>query len=584
MGLTRRNRSSRGTGARRAYIGLACSFHDSALAIVGDDGEVRFCESTERHLQDKRAMNVVPDRLLQIPDLLAEHCPPGAELVLAKTWTQRSHLSDVQLLVRRYSNHSGAARFASLAQLASTALAGNNIRLYAGNRGLYGVDVEAVEVRAYDHHRTHAANACYTSDGSDAAVAILDGLGQGTSTSYFRFVDGRLERLPGSVSVNSLGLFYAYVTDWCGFSPFKGEEWKVMGLAGYGTVDPDIERTMRSIVDTDGLRLVYPTDRAGYRAALARMAHLGREAAGDQDARAAIAATGQAVFADRAAAVLTALHERTGIDHLVVGGGCFLNSAFNGQIVERTPFTSVHVPFAPADDGNALGAALLAYLDDHPERARSLSVGSPFLGSRASKLTIEHVVRFSGVPDVRQRPDWGPRQVAEVLAAGGIVGVMRGRAEMGPRALGNRSILADPRDPGIKDAINERVKFREQFRPLAPCVLPDHVDDLFVNCQRSPYMDRALVTTTKMQELAPGAVHVDGTARLQSVDRDRSPFLAEVLEAFFDLTGVPVLINTSLNVMGKPIVHSVEDALATYLTTGLDALVVEDLLLQKGTP
>jgi carbamoyltransferase len=184
---------------------------------------------------------------------------------------------------------------------------------------------------------------------------------------------------------------------------------------------------------------------------------------------------------------------------------------------------------------------------------------------------------------VRRYPETIASEAASVLAAGRLLGWVQGRAEFGPRALGNRSILADPRDPGMKDRINRLVKFREEYRPFAPSVLEGYGEGYFLDYQDSPYMERTLHFRPEAALRVPAVVHVDGTGRLQTVKREWNPRFWELIEAFRGLTGVPLVLNTSFNVMGKPIVHSVEDAVAVFLTTGLDVLVIEDLMLAKPT-
>jgi carbamoyltransferase len=191
------------------------------------------------------------------------------------------------------------------------------------------------------------------------------------------------------------------------------------------------------------------------------------------------------------------------------------------------------------------------------------------------------LARYGGGLQVQHFPETIAPQTARRLADGRLVGWVQGRAEFGPRALGNRSILADPRDPGMKDRINGRVKFREEYRPFAPSILDEFGPEFFFDYQASPYMERTLRFRPEAAERVPAVVHVDGTGRLQSVIRESNPRFHALLEAFRDLTGIPLLLNTSFNVMGKPIVHSVEDAVAVFMTTGLDVLVIEDYLFEK---
>jgi carbamoyltransferase len=294
-----------------------------------------------------------------------------------------------------------------------------------------------------------------------------------------------------------------------------------------------------------------------------------------------LAYTGQHRFCELSAELLRNFDRKGVSKNLVLGGGCALNSSWNGRITRETPFTKLHVPMAPGDDGNALGAAWLAFYEDHPQSRPVPAIHSPSLGSTLDTRSLEHLVEFNG-GRVERFPDGPHERVAELLAQGKIVGWARGRAEFGPRALGNRSILADPRDPGMMRALNDRVKFREEFRPFAPAVLDECGAEWFEDYQPSPYMDRTLKFRPESIRCVPAVAHVDGTGRLQSVARDRSPDFYRLIDAFRRRTGIPIVLNTSFNVMGKPIIHTVQDAVSVFYTTGLDVLVLEDVVIQKS--
>jgi carbamoyltransferase len=306
-------------------------------------------------------------------------------------------------------------------------------------------------------------------------------------------------------------------------------------------------------------------------------------ATGDKDVlRAArLAASFQAYFTEIVLRLTRALHARGGSDNLAYAGGCALNSAANGRIVGASGFKALHVPCAPADDGNALGAALY---ERHVARGLPYAprTMSPYLGSEPDRAELDHILDLSALPHERfTTPDALAARVAGLIAAGHVVGVMRGRAEFGPRALGNRSLLADARLPGMKQEINRLVKFREDYRPLAPAILHEHGPDWFEGYQASPYMERALPFKDAVKSRVPAVVHADGTGRLQSVTRELNPWLHALLSAFHAATGVPLVVNTSLNVMGKPIVHGVKDAIQLLYTTGLRHLVIGDVLLER---
>ncbi len=239
----------------------------------------------------------------------------------------------------------------------------------------------------------------------------------------------------------------------------------------------------------------------------------------------------------------------------------------------------LHVPMAPGDDGNAIGAALLAWQADHPER-HVPKFRSPYLGSQPNAATLARLQTHGVAPClIAETPDQLADAVATELAGGAIVGWMQGRAEFGSRALGNRSILADPRPSGIRDRLNASVKFREEFRPFAPSILHEFGPEYFENYTASPYMERTL--RWRAGRAPAGVHHADGTGRLQSVTRDANPLFHTLLSAFHRKTGLPILLNTSFNVMGRPMVHDVEDALGVFYTSDLDLLVIGNTVFRK---
>jgi carbamoyltransferase len=250
----------------------------------------------------------------------------------------------------------------------------------------------------------------------------------------------------------------------------------------------------------------------------------------------------------------------------------------------RTGFRNLYVPPAPSDDGNAVGAALLAYRQEHPQPPprSARAIHSPFLGSAIDTKELgQFAANAAMLGHVSVAQDEISDYVAEALAQGCIVGWVQGRAEFGPRSLGNRSILADPRDATMKDRINAIVKFREGFRPFAPSILDEYGNEYFEDYSFTPYMEKTLKIRPHLRERIPAVCHVDGTGRLQSVTAGLNPRFHALIEAFRRRTGVPVVLNTSLNVMGKPIVHSAADAVGIYLSSHIDMLVIDDLVFRK---
>jgi carbamoyltransferase len=580
------------------YIGLACTGHDNAIAIVGPDGELRFAEAAERYLQNKRSINSPPDDLIRTEQLIDEHCDPGAKLVVATSWSGRAagilDAEDVyvaELLEQARAIGLLPRALEVLEEYRHTlALMRRSIE-YAGSGVAYsriwersGRPQEIVRA-AYDHHLTHAAAGCLSSPFDEAVCAIVDGFGEGTSCSYYVYRDGMLEpieqprRKPGDMG-RSLGVFYRDLCRWCGFHPWKGEEWKVMGLAAYGKRDDRLHGLMRQCIAVDGLRIIHPADAT--EAAL-ELAGMTRAPSTPVIEAADLAHTGQIVFCELMRELLSNLHGLGHSGNLVLGGGCALNSAWNGRILAETAFEQLHVQSAPGDDGTALGAALLAYREHDAGATPHASWRSPYLGSTMAETTLERMDALGRIPNSSVWPGNVHEQAARLLADGKIIGWVQGRAEFGPRALGNRSILADPRPSDMKDRINAAVKFREEYRPFAPAILHESGAEYFVDYRESPYMERTLRFAEPLRGRVPAVVHADGTGRVQSVTRESNSKFYDLIRAFEKITGVPLVLNTSFNVMGKPIIHSVEDALGVFYTTGLDALVIGDRLIVKDS-
>ena len=574
------------------YIGLATTFHDPALAVVNGAGEVVFAEASERPLQTKRAICCAADVRETVRRVIKDHCDPKASFVVAKAWSRRMY-GFMELMKplgavnhERLPSTSGTMtkflveKHVMMAQIwlqyASFQQSGGNfadiVRTDFGNQNVKFVKIS--------HHQAHAATACFTSPFEQAACMVIDGQGEWGSITYFEYRDGKLRQLHRVKGEESLGILYSICTIFCGFDPEKGEEWKVMGLAPYGKLDPEIHALFKNLVTVKGLDIKYPPLRR-IEEWFARMKPKSRGPNTPALEMADLAYTTQYFYAEVMTALLNNFHKMGLSDNLALGGGCGLNSSFNGQIVGRTPFKHLHVPSAPADDGNALGCALLAYYQDHPDRQRKAVVQSPYLGSSMSKKTIENLARFGQIPKLRHLPKTLAEETAALLAEGKLVGWVQGRAEFGPRALGNRSILADPRPPDMKEKINALVKFREEFRPFAPSILDEFGPEYFENYQVSPYMERTLAFRESARAKVPAIVHVNATGRLQSVRREWNERYYDLIRAFYDRTGVPMLLNTSFNIMGKPIIHSVEDALGLFYTTGLHALVIEEYLIEK---
>lgn len=584
----------------KSYIGLSCSGHDNALAIVDADGKLRFAEGSERHLQSKRALNAPADDLGRCRQLLQDYCNGADQLVLAKTWSKAApQLSTVfaqELQGRlerlsRYAQRPASPRMRAILEFQKSRLHTRLRLVEMGHSAMESVGrnlalstSEPPTWLAFEHHLTHAATACFMSPFERATCLVVDGIGEGLTVSAFRYEDGALGPIGPSpdgdpASAGSLGLFYSDVCMLCGFDPFGGEEWKVMGLAPYGRPDDFLLRNLRQCIQVQGLGLVTPPEEME---AMGRLAKRRRPPDCPVQQAADLAYAGQLVFEERLAELTQALYGHSPSDNLVLTGGCALNSSANGRLLEGSSFERLYVPPAPGDDGNAVGAALLAFQADSGRGPDPSELGTPYLGSELCSRSLERLLQSGAFPSARRLgPEALVELVAGLLSQGRLVGWAQGRAELGPRALGNRSILADPRRQEMKARINALVKFREDYRPFAPAILHAHGPDYFEHYADSPYMERTLRFRPEVRERIPAVVHTNGTGRLQSVTRERTPLFHALLEAFYARTGEPVLLNTSFNVMGKPIVHSVEDAVAVFATSGLDVLVLQDIVITK---
>lgn len=581
----------------RYYIGLANTCHDPAIAIVTPAGEVVFAEALERYLQNKRAWDVQPDNFHQIVQLIETYCDPKAEFVVATTWslnTWQVYLGQLYLYFFQGIGGSRSILQPDRKRLLSPLrsyqdldwlLVLQNMAMLKAGRNLafqmrFRFNNDRIIFKRYQHHLTHAANACYSSPFADAACMIVDGEGETGAVTCYSYRNGQFKTVQQSVGIGSLGILYSQITELCGFDWRKGEEWKVMGLAPYGKVDHDLYTLMRSLIEVKGccLKFAPPDHLASVSTSLQRQAV---PPTGSYWEAVDLACTGQKVFSDVMEELLNNFYKLGISENLVFGGGCALNSAFNGTLLEKLPFKALHVPSAPGDDGNAVGAALLAYYEDHANDSRKPGFQSPYLGSAMNGKSLENLLRFGKIEKLRHLPGKVHLEAARLLAEGKLLGWVQGRAEFGPRALGNRSILVDPRSPDMKGVINKRVKFREEYRPFAPSILHEFGDNYFENYQESPYMERTLRWRSEVMEKVPAVVHVNHTGRLQTVKREWNEKFYDLIRAFYEITAVPILLNTSLNVMGKPIIHSVEDAVSVFYTTGLDALVIEDYLIEK---
>jgi carbamoyltransferase len=459
-----------------------------------------------------------------------------------------------------------------------------------------------------EHHPAHLASTFLVSPFEDAAVCAIDGFGDFVSTSIARGTGHSLTMLDRVFFPHSLGMMYLALTQYLGF-PKYGDEFKVMGLAPYG--EPRVADRLRQLVRlragggfeldlsyfrhaSEGVEMTWdggePTIGRVFSPKLETLMGPARTATdpltSEHDD---IAASLQQVFEDAAFHVLNAAHRRTNSPRLCLAGGCGMNSVANGKIRDRTPFRDIYIQPAAADNGTALGAAFHVWhqLSGKPRQfVMSHSYWGPEFDDAAIGAAID--ARASEIRDRRcartviADRDTLCRTSAGLLADGRILGWFQGRMEWGARALGNRSILADPRRADMRDIINTKIKFREKFRPFAPSVLVEAVDDYFVNAVADPFMIQVVPVRPDRRSVIPAVTHVDGSGRLHTVDRAANPIYWSLIHEFGRLTGVPLLLNTSFN-ENEPIVLQPAEALDCFLRTNMDVLVMGHHMLTKET-
>ncbi|MFN7143258.1 MAG: carbamoyltransferase [Myxococcota bacterium] len=438
-----------------------------------------------------------------------------------------------------------------------------------------------------EHHLSHAASAFYCSGWEDAAVLTVDGVGEWATSSWGHGRGGTLTLTGETRFPHSLGLLYSAVTLYLGFK-VNSAEYKVMGLAPYG--EPLYVDKIRQLIHVapDGtFRLdmrYFAFDRGE------RMFNEAFEKLMGQPARPLeegeltqfhkdVAKSLQVVVDDTMVRLATTVVKETGLKKLCLAGGVALNCVANGEILRRAPVEDIFVQPSAGDAGGAMGAALFAW--NHLLRKPRLPrLPSVYLGPGYDDDAIRAALDEDGAVYRKLDRDELLRETVDHLTAGKVVGWFHGRMEWGPRALGHRSILGDPRHPEMREIINMKIKMREGFRPFAPCVLEEKVSEWFELDRPSPYM--LLVAPVRKDKPAlPSITHVDGSARIQTINRDQDALYYDLVKAFGDRTGVPVLINTSMNVRGEPMVCSPTDAWRCFMRTEMDVLVAGSFVLEK---
>lgn len=464
------------------------------------------------------------------------------------------------------------------------------------------------QVKYVEHHFAHLASAHLVSPFQDSVTVSVDGFGD-FSSGCSGVASGNSIQIDNKIHFpHSLGIFYQAFTQYLGF-PHYGDEYKVMGLAPYGK--PRYLDQLRSVLS--------PTRSGGYKLSLKYFNHhKGLVEHGNVDGVPSVselfslgsvqnllgfpprqpneniedfhfdlAHSVQAMYEEIFFGLLNKLHNKYKIDNLTISGGCGNNSVANGKVYRKTPFKNLYIAASAGDSGGAIGAAYGALAQDSSDKNKKLFnmnhafYGPSYSDDYISKLIDERRLTLSGYTvEKAGEEDYLCRSVAEMISDDKVVGWFQGRMEWGPRALGNRSILADPRKKNMKDLINLKIKKRESFRPFAPSILREHVSDWFEEDDDVPFMMQVFLIKENKRELLPAVTHIDGTGRLQTVCRDTNPRYHKLISAFNDITSVPVLLNTSFN-ENEPVVCKPEEALDCFLRTSMDAVVLGNYVISR---
>jgi carbamoyltransferase len=537
-------------------LGVNAVFHDPAAALVVD-GLVVAAAEEERFTRRKHGKPPVPFATWELPERAAAWCLAHAGLVP----------EELDAVAYSYDPALAPATGPDV-----TADAWEGLRtLYAERAPRFlhtvmpGLDLACV--RFVPHHIAHAASAHLAAPYLRSSVLVLDGRGERASHLAGRSVDGELEVLAAQQLPHSLGLLYEEVTDHLGFRR-SSDEYKVMALAAYGTPSwlPELREAVRAT--GDGGFTVAPIDLDS----LAKRRRADEEWSGEH---ADLAASVQARLQEVLLELARWLHARTGDRDLTMAGGVALNCVANSYLAEHGPFERIWVQPAAGDAGTALGAAL------HVARALGDRVAPLPTAALGRGWTDEELAAWLTTARVPyERPADLAEEVAEVIAADGVVAWFQGRSEYGPRALGHRSLLANAGRAENLERLNG-VKGREQFRPVAPMVLGERAAEVFDGPLPSPYMLFTHRVRPSWRRRIPAVVHVDGSARIQTVDRAKEPLLARLLEAVERRTGVPVVANTSLNTAGRPMVDDPRDALECFGSAPVDLLAIGPYLVRR---
>lgn len=560
-------------------LGINSAYHESSACLI-KDGVVIFAIEEERLSREKHAKPANVDNPDCLPLLAIDLCLESAGIAAADIdWIAYSFNPDARLKNQGVDEEFSEGNWGSSS--------GENLfhrKLQEVPQKLshyLGIDVSD-KFKWIDHHLTHAASAFFVSPFAEADVLVIDGIGEYESTTFYAGIDNQISHLSSINYPNSIGFLWEKLSVFLGFSEY--DACKVMGLASYG--DPTVyHERFKQFVGISNNGFTLDNTILKFRSAdLSPLASiLGSERTKDEPIEQKhydIAAALQLVTEEILVSIVRTWQQQTNGKYLCIAGGVGLNCVANGVLHRELPYVDIYIQPASHDAGTALGAAYMVW-NQLLHRPRTYSMVAPYLGPEYSDLEIQQALNNNNLvytqhPDIEQ-------VVAQCLADGAIVAWFQGRMEFGPRALGNRSLLADPRNPHIREVMNVKVKHREHFRPFAPSILAEKASEWFEIPKASVSSDFMLFAydaVAERQGEIPGVVHIDGTSRVQTVRQSSNAKYYKLIAEFEKLTGVPIVLNTSFN-DSEPIVCSPQNAIDTFMKTKIDYLAIGNFLLCK---
>jgi len=564
-------------------LGISCYYHDSAAALL-KDGHVVAAVEEERFSRKKFDDN--------FPKMAIEWCLEEANISPSDLDSVAFYDKPVLKFERLLDNYIAVAP-RGLYSFLDTIPKWLHKRLWIKNDIKNLLEGFKGEVIFPEHHLSHAVHTFYTSPFEESAILTVDGVGEWSTTSFGYGKNNSITLTHDIRWPHSLGLFYSAFTYFLGFQVNEGE-YKLMGLASYGKpkyydeiLDKLIDVKKDGSIHLNMEYFAFTYDKVMTNQKFSKLFGIEPRKKDEktQQIHYDIGASAQKVLEDVLLKMVNHVYEKFKIKNLCLGGGVALNGVSNYRILKEGPYDNVHVPPSPGDAGSAVGCAQYLYYIHHrnqrkiEENQSKVIQENIYVGPSYSNEKIREFLDSQNISYEKLEPNELLKNTAQLIADGSIVGWYQGKMEWGPRALGSRSILADPRKAEMKDILNEKIKHRESFRPFAPSILEEYVSDYFEIDRPSPYM--LFVTHVKKPKEIPAVTHVDGTGRLQTVNKVANPLYYNLINEFYKITGVPVLINTSMNVMGEPIVNTPEHAYQMIVKTDMDYIVMGNNLVGK---